>query len=73
MPQVVLYPCHKLRDEAWRGDSGAKWEGAPGVEVVSRRMTEDYDHRIWLPCALRAPKSSGALSGAANRRGGHNL
>ena len=43
------------------------------MEVVSRRMTEDYDHRIWLPCALRAPKSSGALSGAANRRGGHNL
>lgn len=67
MPQVMLYPCSMLYNNDWQGDSGGKCEGAPGVEVVSRRMSGIHASKYESGRSLRRPEGGSALSGAALR------
>ena len=56
-----------LSDNDWHGDRGGKCEGAPGVEVVSRRMSgyHAWKHESGWP--MRKPVGGSALSSAALR------
>ena len=66
-PQVLLFPCRALSDAYWPGDRGAWCEGAPRVEVVSRRMSGYHAWQCEHGRPLRKPEGGSALSGAALR------